>query len=61
MKTGIKNYLKHLLITIFVLVPALIAFGLSQGASLHYDDDRKAYDWNNEGPYVFTIAIIQSM
>lgn len=53
MKKNILQYLKHLGLTLLIFIPALILFGLSQGASLNYGDQDNASNWNNDGPYVF--------
>lgn len=53
MKKRLLGYFKHLLLTIAIFIPALILFGISQGASLHYADDPLAMDWDQDGPYVF--------
>lgn len=53
MKRTIIQYLKHLGLTLLVLIPALILFGLSIGATLNYGDQDNAGNWHNDGPYVF--------
>lgn len=53
MKKKIVRYLKHILFTILIPIPFLIWFGLSQGASLHYNDNPLALEWEGEGPYIF--------
>lgn len=53
MKKRVLQYLLHMLVTILVIVPALIVFGLMHGASLHYGDDPKAAILSQDGPYIF--------
>lgn len=62
MKTRILRYFKHILFTVLIPLPFVIAFGLYHGASLHYGDNPLALQWDNEGPYIFyrndsTIAV----
>jgi len=53
-KKRIFRYLKHISITFFVVIPILFVIGLlSLGGGIHYGDNPKRLDWNNEGPYVF--------
>lgn len=53
MKKRIIRYFKHILFTILIPIPFLIWFGLSQGASFHYNDNPLALEWEDEGPYIF--------
>lgn len=53
MKTRLLRYLKHLFLTLAVLLPCLILFGLSIGATMNYGTHEHFQDWNNDGPYVF--------
>ncbi|PHI19312.1 hypothetical protein CEQ90_13210 [Lewinellaceae bacterium SD302] len=53
MKTRIFRYLKHISVTVLVILLAGIAFVLSLHGSLHYGDDPIIKRWNNDGPYVF--------
>lgn len=53
-KKRIFSYLIHLAFTAFVVVPITIVIILySTGGSVHYGDNPKRLEWNNEGPYVF--------
>ncbi|MEL7223160.1 MAG: metallophosphoesterase [Bacteroidota bacterium] len=47
------SYFKHLLLTLIILIPTLIAIGLYHGASAHYGDNPLAMDWEQDGPYLF--------
>ena len=53
MKKRIFRYLKHILVTFLFLATSVILFGLYHGASMHYADNPKMMDWDNDGPYVF--------
>ncbi|MFZ6013312.1 MAG: metallophosphoesterase, partial [Bacteroidota bacterium] len=53
MKKRIFRYFKHIVLTILVPLPFVIAFGLYNGATLHYGDNPLALQWDNEGPYIF--------
>ncbi len=55
MKKRIVRYLKHIGITLFVVIPILSAILLLtiNGIGLHYGDNDARLNWNNEGPYVF--------
>ena len=41
------------MLTILVLGPIGILFGLYHGAGLHYGDNPLMMDWDKEGPYIF--------
>lgn len=45
MKNRFLRYLKHLFLTLAVLLPALILFGLSQGATLNYGTHEHFMDY----------------
>ncbi|MCW8876361.1 MAG: metallophosphoesterase [Kangiellaceae bacterium] len=53
MKTGVTTYLKHFIVSIFVLFTALVIFGLSIGASASFETDKRAYKMAGEGPHIF--------
>jgi hypothetical protein len=53
MKTRILRYLKHLFLTLVVVLPCLVLFGLSQGATLNYGTYEHFKDLHNEGPHLF--------
>jgi len=53
MKSRILRYFKHLFLTLAVVLPCLILFGLSQGATANYGTHEHFTDWHNDGPYVF--------
>ncbi|TXF88297.1 hypothetical protein FUA23_15060 [Neolewinella aurantiaca] len=53
MKARILRYLKHIFLTLAVILPCLILFGLSQGATANYGTQQYFMDWHNDGPYVF--------
>jgi hypothetical protein len=53
MKKRIFRYVKHISLTLLFLGTSVIVFGLYHGASMHYADNPKMMDWDNDGPYVF--------
>ena len=53
MKKRIARYFKHILFTLLITLPFVVAFGLYHDASYHYGDNPLALEWENEGPYVF--------
>ena len=53
MKKRIFRYIKHIVLTILVLGPIGILFGLYHGAGLRYGDNPLMMDWDKEGPYIF--------
>ena len=53
MRKRIFRYIKHIVITILILVIGVILFGLYHGAGLHYGDNPKMMEWDKDGPYVF--------
>ncbi len=53
MKKRILRYLKHILVTILVVVPTAITISLLTGNALEYGRNDLVDDWENEGPYVF--------
>lgn len=53
MKNRIIRYLKHISITLLVLIIATVIFGLNIGASLSYAEDSQRMNWQNDGPYLF--------
>lgn len=53
MKKKLLRYLKHLALTILIPLPLIVVFGLYHGASLHFNDNPLALNWENEGPYIF--------
>ncbi len=53
MKKRILRYLKHILLTIIVLMSIAVVVGLSIGAAVHYGDHPLQYSMINEGPYIF--------
>jgi len=57
MKKRIFRYIKHIVLTILVLGPIGILFGLYHGAGLHYGDNPLMMDWDKEGPYIFIRVI----
>jgi hypothetical protein len=53
MKKRILRFVMHMLSTLILLGTISMLFGLYHGASLHYGDNPKMMDWNDDGPYVF--------
>ena len=53
MKKQILRYLKHLSLTLVVLLALAVIIGLNIGASLHYGDHEARLNLNQEGPYLF--------
>lgn len=53
-KQRLRRYFIHLGFTIFIVVPiAIVILLYSTGGAVHYGDNPKRLDWNNDGPYVF--------
>lgn len=46
-------YIKHFLLVALLLVVAVVAFGISQHASLNYGEDPLAWKLGDEGPFLF--------
>lgn len=53
MKKRILRYFKHIILTILIGLPTLIAIGFLTGQSLKHSRDNNVSNWNNEGPHVF--------
>ncbi|MFA0963941.1 metallophosphoesterase [Roseivirga sp. BDSF3-8] len=53
MKKRVLRYLKHLGLTVLLLLFILITLGLSIDASIHYWDNETGYHVNHDGPYIF--------
>jgi len=56
MRKRLWQYAVHMLVTLAVLIPAAVVFGLMNDASLHYGDDPRAATISQDGPYIFIEA-----
>lgn len=53
MKKKILRYLKHIVLTLLILIPIFLIIGLVSGEVIKYDKNKLIDDLNHEGPYVF--------
>ncbi|SHH57425.1 metallophosphoesterase [Winogradskyella jejuensis] len=53
MKKRVLRYLKHILGTIIIFMAIGASILIYENGSIHYGDNPKKMDWDNEGPYVF--------
>ncbi|MCL6220225.1 metallophosphoesterase [Zunongwangia pacifica] len=53
MKARFFRYLKHLGVTLLVLLAVVVPFGIYHGAQLTYGHNQNRLNFNREGPYAF--------
>ncbi len=53
MKARVFRYLKHIVLTLLVLLSIAIPFGIYHGAQLSYGHNSESINLNGEGPYAF--------
>ncbi|QXP78839.1 MULTISPECIES: metallophosphoesterase [Winogradskyella] len=53
MKKRIFRYLKHIIVTLLIVIPLFVIIGFLSGNTLKHSRNDLADNWNDEGPYVF--------